>query len=91
MDKVGFIGLGRMGRGMASNLCGKGFELVVYDINPKPMLALEKLGARRANGPIGTNTDVLCRAQILRVQSDCGTLALDAGFEPRCQWSDVRR
>ena len=21
MDKVGFIGLGRMGRGMASNLC----------------------------------------------------------------------
>jgi len=53
MDKVGFIGLGRMGRGMASNLCGKGFELVVYDINPKPMLALEKLGARRANGVAG--------------------------------------
>ena len=43
MEKVGFIGLGRMGRGMASNLCRKGFELVVYDINPEPMLALEKL------------------------------------------------
>jgi len=53
MDKVGFIGLGRMGRGMASNLCRKGFELVVYDINPEPMLALEKLGARRANGVAG--------------------------------------
>ena len=34
MEKVGFIGLGRMGRGMASNLCRKGFELVVYDTNP---------------------------------------------------------
>jgi 4-hydroxybutyrate dehydrogenase / sulfolactaldehyde 3-reductase len=53
MDKVGFIGLGRMGRGMASNLCRKGFELVVYDINPEPMLALETLGARRANGVAG--------------------------------------
>ena len=53
MEKVGFIGLGRMGRGMASNLCRKGFELVVYDTNPEPMLALEKLGARRANGVAG--------------------------------------
>src|SRR5215207_5867755 len=43
MEKVGFIGLGRMGRGMASNLCRKGFELVVYDTNPEPMLALEEL------------------------------------------------
>ena len=53
MDKVGFIGLGRMGRGMASNLCRKGFELLVYDINAEPMLALERVGARRANGVAG--------------------------------------
>ena len=53
MDKVGFIGLGRMGRGMASNLAKKGFELVVYDINPEPVRALEALGARRANGVAG--------------------------------------
>src|SRR3954468_12446357 len=53
MDKVGFIGLGRMGRGMASNLARKGFELVVYDINPEPVRALEALGARRANGVAG--------------------------------------
>ena len=56
MEKVGFIGLGRMGRGMASNLRRKGFELVVYDTNPEPMLALEKLGARRANGAAGPVT-----------------------------------
>lgn len=53
MQKVGFIGLGRMGRGMASNLSRKGFELLVYDINPEPMLALEGVGARRANGVAG--------------------------------------
>jgi 4-hydroxybutyrate dehydrogenase/sulfolactaldehyde 3-reductase len=53
MDKVGFIGLGRMGRGMASNLARKGFELVVHDINPEPVRALEELGARRANGVAG--------------------------------------
>lgn len=53
MDKIGFIGLGRMGRGMASNLAKKGFELVVYDINPEPVQALERLGARRANGVAG--------------------------------------
>jgi 3-hydroxyisobutyrate dehydrogenase-like beta-hydroxyacid dehydrogenase len=39
-----------MGRGMASNLCRKGFELVVYEITPEPMLALEKLGVRPGSG-----------------------------------------
>jgi 4-hydroxybutyrate dehydrogenase / sulfolactaldehyde 3-reductase len=43
---VGFIGLGNMGRPMASNLRRKGFDLVVHDINASPMRALEALGAR---------------------------------------------
>jgi len=53
MEKIGFIGLGRMGRPMASNLCRKGFSLVVHDVNPEPVRALEALGARPANGPAG--------------------------------------
>ena len=53
MDRVGFIGLGRMGRGMASNLARKGFPLAVYDINPEPVRALEALGARAATGVAG--------------------------------------
>src|SRR5919202_28949 len=53
MERIGFIGLGRMGRPMASNLCRKGFELVVHDIDPEPVRALEALGARAANGPAG--------------------------------------
>jgi len=45
---VGFVGLGNMGRPMASNLCRKGFSLIVSDINREPMLAVERLGARTA-------------------------------------------
>jgi len=44
-DKIGFIGLGRMGKPMASNLKKKGFELVVHDINEKAVEELVQLGA----------------------------------------------
>lgn len=53
MDRIGFIGLGRMGRPMASNLRKKGFDLVVHDVNPEPVRVLEGLGARAANGAAG--------------------------------------
>jgi 4-hydroxybutyrate dehydrogenase/sulfolactaldehyde 3-reductase len=48
MSMIGFIGLGRMGRPMASNLCRKGFRLVVHDVNPAPVRELELLQARAA-------------------------------------------
>ena len=48
MSMIGFIGLGRMGRPMASNLCRKGFRLIVHDINPAPVRELELLQARAA-------------------------------------------
>ena len=48
MDRIGFIGLGRMGRGMASNLQRKGFNLTVFDLQAEPMRALEELGAKPA-------------------------------------------
>jgi len=48
MATIGFIGLGRMGRPMASNLCRKGFQLAVYDINREPVREVERLGAHAA-------------------------------------------
>jgi 4-hydroxybutyrate dehydrogenase/sulfolactaldehyde 3-reductase len=45
--KIGFIGLGRMGRGMAANMQKKGFSLVVHDIAEEPVAALVALGAER--------------------------------------------
>lgn len=49
MTRIGFIGLGRMGRPMASNLCRKGFHLTVYDINEAAIHELAKLQARGAS------------------------------------------
>jgi 4-hydroxybutyrate dehydrogenase/sulfolactaldehyde 3-reductase len=43
---VGFIGLGRMGRPMASNLCRKGFRLLVNDVNRAAMEELAQLQAK---------------------------------------------
>ena len=48
MDKIGFIGLGRMGRPMASNLVRKGFDLVVYDVRAEAIDAVAELGAQAA-------------------------------------------
>jgi 4-hydroxybutyrate dehydrogenase/sulfolactaldehyde 3-reductase len=53
MGKIGFIGLGAMGRPMASNLARKGFELVVHDLRREPVEALAKLGATPGNGASG--------------------------------------
>ena len=48
MAKIGFIGLGRMGRPMAGNMQRKGFSLLVYDIVGAPMKELAELGASTA-------------------------------------------
>lgn len=45
MSKIGFIGLGRMGRPMATNMARKGFDLVVLDINKDAVAALVAAGA----------------------------------------------
>lgn len=50
-QKVGFIGLGQMGFGMAANLLAAGHEVVAYDNRPGPLDRLAAKGARRATGP----------------------------------------
>jgi len=49
MKKIGFIGLGIMGKPMAQNLLKAGYELMVYDIVPERMDELVKAGARRGS------------------------------------------
>ena len=49
MSKIGFIGLGRMGRPMASNMQRKGFSLVVHDVAPSAVEVLCALGASAAS------------------------------------------
>ena len=51
VNRVGFLGLGRMGGGMARNLIKGGVDLVVYDLNPAAMEALAEAGADTASSP----------------------------------------
>ena len=82
MEKIGFIGLGRMGRPMASNLRKKGFELVVYDVNPEPVSVLESLGARAANGVAGIAqaSDVVITMLPSSVEVEATVLSADGVF-----------
>jgi len=48
--RIGFIGLGNMGRPMASNLQRQGYALTVFDVNPAPVAELAGLGAAAAGG-----------------------------------------
>ena len=49
MERVGFIGLGNMGRPMAANLVRKGARVAVHDVNADPVASLRALGAASAD------------------------------------------
>lgn len=59
--KVGFIGLGTLGKPMAKNLVKAGFDLAVYDVREAPMKELEAAGA----APCGSPGDVAARSEVL--------------------------
>jgi len=47
--KIGFIGLGIMGKPMAKNLLKAGYQLLVFDVNPVPVKELASAGAEGAS------------------------------------------
>nr|WP_285716748.1 2-hydroxy-3-oxopropionate reductase [Pelosinus sp. IPA-1] len=61
MAKVGFIGLGIMGKPMVLNLLKAGIDTTVYDVNPKAVEALVEAGAKAATSPkeLATGSDVV--------------------------------
>lgn len=56
-DRIGFIGLGRMGKPMATNLMKRGFSLVVHNRSRAAVEELEGLGARAAASPAAVARD----------------------------------
>jgi 3-hydroxyisobutyrate dehydrogenase-like beta-hydroxyacid dehydrogenase len=58
--KVGFIGLGRMGAGMAANLLKAGHQLTVYNRSPDKAKSLVALGAQAV-----TRVDDACRGEVV--------------------------
>lgn len=60
--KIGFVGLGAMGRGLAGNLLRKGFDVAVWDLSPAAVDTLVAQGARRADSvaELARSVDVIC-------------------------------
>jgi 2-hydroxy-3-oxopropionate reductase len=61
MRRIGFIGLGIMGKPMALNLIKAGYELTVYDIVSERIEDLLKAGARRGT----SGKDVAARSEVV--------------------------
>ncbi len=59
--KIGFIGLGIMGKPMAKNLLKAGYELVVYDIIAAPVNEVVAAGAKAGTSPkdVAAKCDVI--------------------------------
>ncbi len=62
VQKIGFIGLGAMGRGLAGNLIRKGFDVTVWDIAPAAVDAMVAQGARRTESiaALAGAVDIVC-------------------------------
>jgi len=60
-DRVGFVGLGAMGRPMAQHLVDAGFPLVVHSRSAGPVDQLVAAGAERATSP----ADVAARSDVV--------------------------
>lgn len=53
-DRIGWIGLGGMGKPMAANVARRGFDLTVCDLRPEPVTELAQLGAAAARSAVAT-------------------------------------
>jgi 3-hydroxyisobutyrate dehydrogenase-like beta-hydroxyacid dehydrogenase len=51
-ERLGFIGVGRMGDPMARNLLAAGFDLTIYDTSAAAMEPFQALGAQVAKSPV---------------------------------------
>ncbi|MCK4923206.1 MAG: 2-hydroxy-3-oxopropionate reductase [Bacteroidales bacterium] len=61
MEKIGFIGLGTMGKPMAINLLNAGYKLIVNDINNSSVDEVSKAGAEKAANAkeVAENVDIV--------------------------------
>jgi len=62
-ERLGFIGVGRMGDPMARNLLAAGFDLTIYDTNAAAIEPLAAMGAQVAKSPM----EVASAAEIVLV------------------------
>lgn len=61
MEKIGFIGVGIMGKPMSINLLTAGYPVFIHDVNQHAVAEVVKLGAVKANSPkeVAAQSDVV--------------------------------
>lgn len=92
--KIGFIGLGTMGRGMASNILKAGHSLVVHDISQSAAARHLENGAEWASSPrqLAATCDVVFTSLPTPADVDAvchGESGLSAGFRKGSAWFDL--
>jgi 3-hydroxyisobutyrate dehydrogenase-like beta-hydroxyacid dehydrogenase len=77
--RVGFIGLGRMGRGMAARLIGAGHDVALFDRQPAAVGALSAAGGRAASSIADLCADREVVITMLVDDGAVGGVVLDRG------------
>ncbi|MGF1699474.1 NAD(P)-dependent oxidoreductase [Photobacterium makurazakiensis] len=104
MKKVGFVGLGDMGAGMAKNILAAGYTVVGFDLNPERALAFREAGGELADScnHLGSSVDiafvmVMNGKQAMQVVTDLSetmakgsTIAITATIHP-AEMEDVAK
>ena len=79
-ERIGFIGIGRMGQPMAANLVRKGFDVTTLaHRRPEPAQALEALGARIAPSLAALTAECSVTIACLPTSTEVETVALGPG------------
>ncbi|OXR47922.1 2-hydroxy-3-oxopropionate reductase [Pusillimonas sp. T2] len=81
--KVGFVGLGIQGKGLAKNLVEAGFDATVYDPRPEPCEELAKMGAKvaRSNAELAKDKNVIQICVLDDAQLEAVCLGKDGVFD----------
>jgi 3-hydroxyisobutyrate dehydrogenase/2-hydroxy-3-oxopropionate reductase len=87
LKNIGFLGLGTVGKHMATNLLKGNYKLTIYDSDPTVVAELVKLGAKRAGSPReavkGTDAVIHIRPEKERLRPDIyGPDGIFAGIDP---------
>ncbi|MEK1932992.1 MAG: NAD(P)-dependent oxidoreductase [Pararhizobium sp.] len=92
--KIGFIGLGTMGKGMAGNIRKAGYEMILHDLQretAEPLLDSRVRWAETAKD-VAANCDVIFTSlpKPADVEAVCyGENGLNAGFRKETAWFDL--
>ena len=93
IEKIGFIGLGAMGKPMCLRLAAAGYEVAGYDIAPSPLKEVVEAGvvAGANSAEVADRADLLLTSlanpdQVVTVMEDSGALA---ALRPGSVWVDL--